>query len=397
MLLRLINKKKIFLTCCCLLLGLCFASGNTVTVRILTTKVISTFIFSPLSGSYRIYGDGKLVSDSADASGIFQMSIAGDSILLKTFERTIGRFASISAFARDANAAFKIKSVIPDSKVRMYDDDLDIRIGPDHKQFLLINKVDLEKYIAGVVESESGTKTSIEYYKLQAILCRTYLLANLNRHVPEGFEVCDDVHCQAYLSKNREAGVARAVAETKGQVVVDNDLNLITAAFHSNCGGQTVNSQDVWSISTTYLKSVKDTFCLNQPHAHWQRIIPLEDWKAYLQMKHNYPVDDSMRSAPATSFSQSSGRSVYFVDKDLKIPLKTIRADFQLKSTYFSIEQQGNNIVFDGRGYGHGVGLCQEGAMRMASLNYSYKAILNFYYRDVHLVDLSALNYFRQE
>ena len=77
--------------------------------------------------------------------------------------------------------------------------------------------------------------------------------------------------------------------------------------------------------------------------------------------------------------------------------MKIIRADFQLKSTYFSVEQQGESIIFNGRGYGHGVGMCQEGAMRQAKLNRSYKEILNFYYKDVHLVDLSALSYFRQE
>jgi stage II sporulation protein D len=180
-------------------------------------------------------------------------------------------------------------------------------------------------------------------------------------------------------------------------VVVDNDLNLITAAFHSNCGGQTVNSQDVWSVSTSYLKTIKDTFCLKQPHATWQRSIPVEDWKAYLQLKHKYPVDDTVKMNSASNFSQNNGRSIYFIDKDLKIPLKVIRSDFQLKSTFFSVEQVGENVIFKGKGYGHGVGLCQEGAMRMAKQKYSYKDILSFYYRDVHLVDLSALNYFRQE
>ena len=385
------------LLACLLLSATAVSRAGIVTVRILTTKVISTFIFSPSAGSYKLYGDGRLISDSVDASAIYQMSIAGDSILLKTFEKTVGKFYSISAFYQEPNSAFKIKSVVPESKVRIYDDNITIQLTPDKKQFLLINKVDLEKYISGVVESESGTRTSLEYYKLQSILCRTYLLANINRHVLEGFEVCDDVHCQAYLSKNKEQEITRAVSETKGLVVVDNDLNLITAAFHSNCGGQTVNSQDVWSIATSYLKSVKDTFCLKQPHAKWQRSIPMEDWKAYLQLKHKYPVDDSLKMNTATSFNQNYGRSVYFTDKDLRIPLKVIRSDFQLKSTYFSVEQQGDNIVFRGRGYGHGVGLCQEGAMRMADLKYSYKSILSFYYRDVHLVDLSALNYFKQE
>lgn len=370
--------------------------SSSINVRILTTKVITSFIFSPISGSYNVYGDGILLTDS-DASGIFQMMIDGDSIVLKTFEKTIGKYASLKMSSKEPDGVFKIKSVIPESKVRTYEEDLVVGLTADKKQFLLINKVEIEKYIAGVVESESGTRTSLEYYKLQSILCRTYLLAHINRHVLEGFQVCDDVHCQAYLSRTLDTDIQKAVYETRGQVVVDNDLNLITAAFHSNCGGQTVASQDVWAVPTSYLKSVKDTFCLTQTHSRWKRSIPVEDWKAYLQLKHKYPIEDSLKFNNATTFAQLNGRTIYFSDKDLKIPLKIIRADFQLKSTYFSVQQQGESVIFSGRGYGHGVGLCQEGAMRMANLKYSYKDILNFYYKDVHLVDLSALNYFRQE
>ncbi|CAN5371373.1 hypothetical protein BH10BAC1_BH10BAC1_16290 [soil metagenome] len=387
-------KKKLFVL---LLLLVPFSVFSTViNVRILTTKVIQSFIFSPIAGTYDVYGDGKLLTNS-DAPGIFQMTIEKDSIVLKTFEKTIGKYASLKMVSKQWDGAFKIKSVIPEGKVRTYEDNLSIGLTVDKKQFLLINKVDVEKYIGGVVESEAGKHTSLEYYKLQSILCRTYLLAHINRHIAEGFQVCDDVHCQAYLSRTTDADVKQGVNSTKGLVVVDNDLNLITAAFHSNCGGQTVASQDVWAMSTTYLKSVKDTFCIRQPHAKWTRTIPAEDWKSYLQLKHKYPVDDSLKLNNATTFTQPNGRAIYFTDKDLKIPLKIIRADFQLKSTYFSVEQQGESIIFNGRGYGHGVGLCQEGAMRMSDLNYSYKEILNFYYKDVHLVDLSALNYFRQE
>lgn len=371
-------------------------SAANVGVRIFTTKVVSSFIFSSVYSDYVLYGDGALIA-TCDSSGIFQMNVEGDSIRVKTFEKNIGKYASIKMYAKSADPVFKIRSLIPDTKIRTYDGNLEITLHPDKSQLLLINKVDLERYIAGVIESESGTRSSLEYYKLQAILCRTYLLAHLNRHIMEGFEVCDDVHCQAYLSRSATNNIVESVLDTKGLVVVDNDLNLITAAFYSNCGGQTCNSEDVWATSTTYLKSVKDTFCLSQRHAKWQRVIPMEDWKAYLDLKHKYPVDDSLRLLGATSFSQPNGRVIYFMDKDLKIPLKVIRADFKLKSTYFSIEQRGDSVVFNGRGYGHGVGLCQEGAMRMAILKYSYKDILNFYYKDVHLVDLSALKYFKQE
>ncbi len=383
-----------------IILFCCFAVTNItahiVSVRILTTKVISSFIFSPLSGMYNVYGDGKLI-ESCDASAIYQMSLDNDSILLKTFEKNIGKYKSIKFYGTETDPSFKLRAVIPETKIRTYDGNLEAGISQDKKQLLLINKVELESYIAGVVESESGTKATSEYYKCQAILCRTYLLSHFNRHIAESFEVCDDVHCQAYLNRSRDIDIIKAVHETKGIVVVDNDLNLITAAFHSNCGGQTVNSQDVWSVSTSYLKSIKDTFCLNQPHAKWKREISLEDWKSYLQLKHKYPLNDSLKFNSAMSFSQPNGRAIYFTDKNLKIPLKTIRSDFQLKSTYFSVQQKAEIIVFNGRGYGHGVGMCQEGAMQMSKLNYTFKDILQFYYKDVNLIDLSALNYFRME
>ncbi len=371
------------------------ANASVVTVRILTTSVVNTFIFSPLGGTYNIYGDGKLLAD-CDPSGIYQMSVEGDSIRLKTFENNIGRFANIKMVAKEPLSAFKIKSVIPKSKVRTYDDNLEVKLTSDKSQFLLINKVDLEDYIAGVVQSEAGKNVGLEYYKLQAILCRTYLLAHLTRHMAEGFEMCDDVHCQAYISRTSEEVIVKAVLDTKGLVVVDNDLNLITAAFHSNCGGETCNSQDVWAMPTTYLKAVKDTFCIHRSQAHWQRVITVEDWKSYLRLKRKYSISDTTKFSNTTSFSQSKGRAIYYTEKNVKIPLKTIRADFKLKSTYFSISQVGDSIVFDGRGYGHGVGLCQEGAMCM-SLKYSYKDILHFYYKNVNLVELSALNYFRKE
>lgn len=390
-----LNSKYIFSF---IVIFLLFSKGfsHNVSVRILTTKVIKSFIFSPLTGMYNVYGDGRLI-ENCDASAIYQMNLENDSILLKTFEKNIGKFKTLKFYGTENETAFKLRAVTPETKIRTYDGNMEVSISPDKKQLILVNKVELESYIAGVVESESGTKATPEYYKSQAILCRTYLLSHINRHIAEGYEICDDVHCQAYLNRSRDIEIIRAVYETKGIVVVDNDLNLITAAFHSNCGGQTVNSQDVWSVSTSYLKSIKDTFCINEPHAKWKREIALEDWKSYLQLKHKYPVNDSLKFNNAMSFSQPNGRAIYFIDKDLKIPLKTIRSDFQLKSTYFSVQQKGDIIVFNGRGYGHGVGLCQEGAMQMSKQNYTFKDILKFYYRDVNLIDLSALNYFRME
>jgi stage II sporulation protein D len=75
--------------------------------------------------------------------------------------------------------------------------------------------------------------------------------------------------------------------------------------------------------------------------------------------------------------------------------LKKVRNDLKLKSTFFSISEKDGYVVFTGRGFGHGVGLSQEGAMRMAKLGYNYKDILHYYYNDIHLIPLAALNFFK--
>src|SRR3954470_20745870 len=109
------------------------AAATPITVRILTTKVITSFIVSPISGAYRIYGDGMLLTE-ADASGIFQMTLDKDSIVLKSFERTIGKYAGLKMIAQQPDGAFKIKSVIPESRVRTYEDDIYIGLAGDKKQ-----------------------------------------------------------------------------------------------------------------------------------------------------------------------------------------------------------------------------------------------------------------------
>ena len=368
-------------------------NATEIKVRVLTNLKITSIIITPVSGEYTLLGDGKAITD-ANNSSVFQMIVEGDSIRLKGVEQELGKYSTIRLRGKFGAQTFKIKPVVPEGRIRSYEDHLDITVLD--KNLFLLNHIDLENYLAGVVESESGTITTNEYYKLQAILCRTYALSHLRRHEAEGYNVCDQVHCQAYKSRSSNLNIINSVYETKGLVVVDSDLKLITAAFHSNCGGQTINSEDVWSLPTSYLKSVKDTFCLRKPHARWKREIPKDDWKSYLALKSKDCGTEAADNLNLLNFPQQV-REVNFIDKGLKIPLKTIRSDWQFRSTYFSIEQKSDSVLFLGKGYGHGVGLCQEGAMRMSELKYTYKDILHFYYRNVHLVDLSVLDFFRQE
>lgn len=363
-------------------------------LSLLTNTPAFSTIFTPLAGDYKIWLDTILV-DSESTADIFQLTLAGDSIEVKSFERPIRKCKKVLFECLINEGSFKLKSITPQAKVKTYDDDLEVTV--DKTGLKLVNIVDIEDYVAGVVESEAGPGSSLEYYKLQAILCRTYSLSNSRKHEVDSFNLCDQVHCQAYKGKTENPIILKAVVETKGLVIVDENLNLISATFHSNCGGQTANSEDVWSLSATYLRSVTDTFCLRMPHARWKKMLAKKDWLSYLSTKFNYPINDTLRYAKALAFSQLNGRLVFFDENEPKIPLKTIRADQQLKSTYFTIAQQNDSLLFTGRGFGHGVGLCQEGAMNRAQLGVAYKDIINFYYTNVHLVDLTVLSFLREE
>ncbi|HEV7231277.1 MAG TPA: SpoIID/LytB domain-containing protein, partial [Bacteroidia bacterium] len=378
---------------CFLILSATSACASSVDIHILGDQKATAIVISVTSGKYLLAADGKRIGDTLSAA-IIEFRLKGDSIVSKTMEINLGTFKNITLRAVTPGSGFRMKCLAPLLGLRLYDDDLNISIEKD--QFFLINHVDFEKYVAGVVEAESGTVAKDEFYKVQSILCRTYALANLNKHSAEGFNLCDQVHCQVFRGHAKDKRIYAAAHSTKDLIAVDNDLKLISTTFCSNCGGQTVNSEDVWGKSSTCLKSVIDSFCIRMPHARWERHISSEDWKNYLQLKHRFPVNDTVAVKSAMNCSPN-GRSVYFNDNGLKIPLKVIRADFQLKSTYFSVEEKNDSVIFRGKGYGHGVGLCQEGAMNMARLGYSYRDILNFYYRNINIIDLDKMEFFKEE
>jgi stage II sporulation protein D len=122
-----------------------------------------------------------------------------------------------------------------------------------------------------------------------------------------------------------------------------------------------------------------------------------EDWLSYLKLKHNYPVEEPDARDMALNFKQES-RKIFLECSNCKVPLKSIRQDLQLKSTFFSIRPlHKDSVLFLGRGYGHGLGMCQEGAMRMGKLGYNYEQILNYYYQNIMLIDLHKLAFFKDE
>jgi len=356
-------------------------------VCIFSGSQLKSVTITPLSGKYVVYSDDKKVVDLYKNNPVTLIVKDGKISVTKQGD-DLGSYTSLYFSAEGFLNTFTFKSVDPDIKERVYDDGIKISV---HDGLLrVINKVELEHYVAGVVESEGGIKKNLEFLKLQAIISRTYAISNLKKHVkPDGYNFCDNVHCQLYKGRCTNSMIMMATSQTMGDIIIDKSNKPISAAFHSNCGGQTVNSEDVWSITTTYLKSVKDTFCLKQSQAVWVKKILKKEWLDYLADKFNYPITDSAMVKKATTFSQLV-RKINF-DDNPNIPLKTVRNDWKLKSTFFSIESKGDTLVFEGRGFGHGVGLCQEGAMRMVDYGWTFKEIIKYYYKDVSIINIAEL------
>ena len=260
----------------------------------------------------------------------------------------------------------------------------DLQCFPDLGTLVLINICDIEKYIAGVVMAEGGRGRNKEYFKTQAVIARTYMYKYFDKHLPDRYNVCDNTHCQAFMGLSSDTLINRAASETKGLVILGNDSTLIIAAFHSNCGGETASSEYVWLTSQPYLKKVTDPYCLASLNAVWEKRISIGDWIKYLKRSgYKGSTDDQ----PAFDFSQESRVSEYRTGS-FSIPFLKIRNDLNLRSTFFSVVTEGHSVILKGRGYGHGVGLCQEGAMAMASKGFNFRQIIEFYYSGVIITDI---------
>lgn len=260
----------------------------------------------------------------------------------------------------------------------------DLKCFPDMETVVLINTCNIEKYISGVVKAEGGSGKNKEYFKTQAVIARTYMYKYFDKHMSDRYNVCDNTHCQAFNGLSYDTIINSAVLETQGLVILDRDSSLIISAFHSNCGGETSSSEDVWLSGKSYLKKVVDPYCLSSRNAVWEKRIRLPDWYDYIK-KHGF--NGGTGDPSVFNFRQTS-RSTNYITGSFTIPLSTIRTELNLRSTFFSVQSAGDYIILRGRGYGHGVGLCQEGAMVMAANGLMYEKIINFYYNSILISDI---------
>ena len=231
-------------------------------------------------------------------------------------------------------------------------------------------------------------------FEVQAIVARTYAAANLGRHAAEGFDLCATTHCQLVDPRRRATSswrtpAERAVARTAGVVLV-HDGRPVQAVFHADCGGHTSAAADVWGgAPRPYLRAQRDDLPAGASHQTWRFEATANDLAAALNRETRTSAGARL-SAIEIGGRDAAGRVLNLRLRGTRET--TVRAeDFRgavtrvfgarsLRSAWFDVRRARDRFVFEGRGFGHGVGLCQTGAQARATQGATALAILSFYY-----------------
>ena len=270
-----------------------------------------------------------------------------------------------------------------------------------------VNCIGMEDYLISVISSEMKSSASIELLKAHAVISRSWLKARLKDHKAghEHFDVCADDHCQRYQGLTMAVGddVCRAIDRTWGQVL-EYGGDICDTRYSKCCGGRTELFSTCWEdVDLPYLQSVEDPFCDCENSSILSQV--LNDYDLHTADFHDWTVQyttdelsELVRTRTGIDFGTivaleavergPSGRIKYLritgtlreevIGKELAI--RKALSSSHLKSSAFEIEKTPDGFVLKGRGWGHGVGLCQIGAAAMAAQGYDYRQILSHYY-----------------
>ncbi|KXO17198.1 SpoIID/LytB domain-containing protein [Peptoniphilus sp. GNH] len=244
-----------------------------------------------------------------------------------------------------------------------------------------INRVMLEDYLKGVVPREMSPSSPIEALKAQAICARSFALANRNKFIKNGYNLCDTTTSQVYggVSSEKKRS-SKAVDDTNGVCIYYND-KVASAIFGASSGGYVASAEEVWGgKNLSYLQSFEDEYS-NDPWSLRFSFDELRSKLSDLNLSDNFDLYINSRdSSGRVKEIKSDNGSTISGNK-----LRSILGNTKFKSTLFEIEREANGFRFKGNGYGHGVGMSQRGAINMAKKSLSHKDILNYYFRGIEI------------
>lgn len=263
-----------------------------------------------------------------------------------------------------------------------------VQLRPAGSGFTIINHVTAEEYLRGVVPEEMPSEWNPEALKAQAVAARTFALENRKRHNSEGYDLCATTHCQQYSGVSKEKnGSDAAIKATLGEVITYQG-KLIDALFHTDSGGMTENSEDVWGSRIPYLRAAAEVHTQTYP---WEKNITAENLAQLLaRYGKNIGSLKKVELEPYIPKKNSKGRTVSGRVRQVRfigtkgtavVSGNDLRNWLGLRSTLFDMSLRKNVVFLHGYGWGHGLGLSQWGAKAFADeKGYKYVAILTHYY-----------------
>jgi stage II sporulation protein D len=251
---------------------------------------------------------------------------------------------------------------------------------PGEDGVLPIVETDLESYAPGVLAGELGRAFPAAALRAQAVASRTYALSRIqDRPADRPYDVADDTSDQRFLGLvgAEDAALSRAAADTRGLVLTDGH-GPITAYFHSTCGGHTASGHEVFEVpESAPLGGVPCRWCVRSSKYRWQVSFPLAAVASRLGL-------EASPGAVTVDRSPRTGRALTLRFGEAAVPAAEVRSrlgvDRFLSCLLSAVEMQGSEVRFEGRGWGHGVGMCQMGATGMAKEGASAGDILAHYY-----------------
>ncbi len=248
----------------------------------------------------------------------------------------------------------------------------------------VINRIAIEPYVKGIMYHEASHYWPMEALKVQAIVSRTYVLYQIEENKANDFDVTSDIYSQVYGGRTSERyRTNKAVEETEGKILTFQG-KVFPAYFSATCAGHTEDASELWNIDMPPLKGVACGFCKESPHFNWHYVLTLDE----IQEKLAEAGKGMGRIKDITILSRNkSGRvkelKIVTADKESKILAKEFRNIIGpniIRSTNFKLTVVDKDAIFEGIGWGHGVGLCQWGAYFMAKQGRTHDEILTYYY-----------------
>lgn len=262
---------------------------------------------------------------------------------------------------------------------------------------LVVNHIDIEDYLFGVLQCEVPFRWPYPVLKVQAIAARTYALYQSQVNRKKDYDVTNDTFSQVYGGAGKERYRARKAVIKTQSIVLTYNGKIFPTYYHATCGGHTEDACELWNIDLPPLKGVECSFCKKSPHYDWKSQMAIKEIEEKLTVG-GYKVSQILDIVPLKRDRSKRIRDLKILYKggSIKIGANKFRlllGSRYIRSTNFAVKVKGEKAFFKGYGWGHGVGLCQWGAYFMSKKGYKAGEILKYYYPHAEIKNFFEINH----